>query len=495
MKKIHFSKDVVMASIIVILLLVVGVGGGRWWGQQSVVAVPPAEAQLVVPEQQVLYWYDPMVPQQRFDKPGPSPFMDMDLVPMYANMDSTSNAVKIDPLITQNLGVRLATVTRIPLSTQVEATGVIGFNERDVAVVQSRSSGFVERVWPMAPGDLVKAGAPLVEMLAPEWTAAEYELLALKSLGDDSLVAAARQRLRLLGMPNAMIAAVEKSGTVRSSFIVTAPISGVVESLDTRLGMAVSVGQTVARVRGLSTVWMEVAVPEIYAGVLRSGAAAEIRLAGFPGQMLAGTVTTILPMLNEITRSLRVRIELVNRDGSLRPGLSGHVLLRVSTSESVLALPTEAVIRSGKRSMVMVAHEAGKFEPVEVEIGREIGAQTTIMAGLNEGDKVVASGQFLIDSEASFKGIIARSSSEAPSTPALVLHEATAIISELAPGEATLDHGPFKTLAMPGMEMIFPLAKPELVNGLKVGDRVSVAVSQRDAGLFVEKLNKIGGGS
>lgn len=487
-------KDILIAAVMAVLLLAVGVAGGRWWEQRD--ASPPVSgAEPIAADKQVLYWYDPMVPQQRFDKPGPSPFMDMDLVPMYASMDSDTTAVKIDPVISQNLGVRLTTVKRIPLSTQVEATGVIGFNERDVAVVQSRSSGFVGRVWPLAPGDLVKAGAPLVELLVPEWTAAEYELLALKSAGDESLVVAARQRLRMLGMPSGMIAELEKSGVAHPGFIVRAPISGVVESLDIRTGMTVMVGQGVASIKGLSTVWLEVAVPEVYAGMLRTGATAEVHLAGFPGQMLEGRVTNILPTLNEATRSLRVRVELANRDGTLRPGLSGRAVLKVSSAESVLALPTEAVVRSGKRALVMVAQDEGRFEPVEVTLGREVGDQTVITAGLSEGERVVASGQFLIDSEASFKGVIARSSSQPSQASAAKLHEATAVISEIATGEVTLNHGPFKTLAMPGMEMIFPLSRQELVSGLKVGDRVAVAVRQSDEGLIVERLSKIGGGS
>ncbi len=499
MNQRYRSRDLLMALVIAILLLAAGMAGGWWWAQRNAMPMPAAADRAAPAEQQVLYWYDPMMPQQKFDKPGPSPFMDMALVPMYADSDSGAAGVKIDPSVTQNLGVRLATVRPVPLATQIEASGVIGFNERDVALVQSRTGGFVERVWPLAPGDLVKAGQPLVELLVPEWTAAQYELFAVKATGDATLVAAARERLRLLGMSETLIAAVEKSGTVRSNFTISAPIAGVIESLEMRRGMTVMAGQSVARINGLATVWLEVAVPEMYAATVRVGSTAEVRLAGFAGQTLTGRITTILPTLSEATRSLRVRVELPNRDGRLRPGLSGQVVLQGGSPEAMkelaLAVPTEAVIRTGKRTLVMVALEEGRFEPVAVTLGREVGDQIVIKTGLSEGERVVASGQFLIDSEASLKGIKVRSPAELPQSPVVTLHEATATITELAPGEVMLDHGPFKTLAMPGMEMSFPLAQPALTQGFKLGDRVTVFVRQSDEGLVVERLEKVGGGS
>ncbi len=494
MNQRYRSKDLLMALAIAILLLVAGAAGGWWWAQRSAMPMPATADQAAPAEQQVLYWYDPMMPQQQFDKPGPSPFMDMELVPMYADSDSGAAGVKIDPSVTQNLGVRLATVRPIPLATQIEASGVIGFNERDVALVQSRAGGFVERVWPLAPGDLVKAGQPLVELLVPEWTAAQYELFAVKATGDATLVAAARERLRLLGMSETLIAAVEKSGTVRSNFTISAPIAGVIESLEMRRGMTVMAGQSVARINGLATVWLEVAVPEMYAATVRVGGNAEVRLAGFAGQTLTGRITTILPTLSEATRSLRVRVELPNHDGRLRPGLSGQVVLKGTSDESALAVPTEAVIRTGKRTLVMVALKEGRFEPVAVTLGREVGDQIVIKTGLSEGEQVVASGQFLIDSEASLKGFKMRSPAELPQSPVVTLHESTATITELVPGEVMLDHGPFKTLAMPGMEMSFPLAQPALTQGFKLGDRVTVFVRQSDEGLIVERLEKVGGG-
>jgi Cu(I)/Ag(I) efflux system membrane fusion protein len=403
------------------LLIAMGIGMG-WWlalhnnpatsGQISnQTTTAPAET-----ERKALYWYDPMQPQQHFDQPGKSPFMDMQLVAKYAEPSNDSNTMNssheesapsltIDPTITQNIGVRLATVARIPLTRQIEVTGVMAFNDRDVVVVQTRSGGFVERVWPLAIGDVVKAGQPLAEILVPDWAAAQQELLAVRSIADPTLLAAARERLQLLGMPKSLIQQLERTGSVQSRYTISAPIAGVIQDLEVRNGMTVMNGQTLVRINGLSSVWLEVAVPEAQADAVKVGNLAQVRLSAFPEQAIEGKVATILPMLNENSRSIKVRIELKNPQQQLRPGLSAQVTLNSTTAESGLAVATEALIRTGKRTLVMLAGEQGRFTPIEISTGHEIGDQTLITAGLEEGQQVVSSGQFLIDSEASLNGI------------------------------------------------------------------------------------------
>jgi Cu(I)/Ag(I) efflux system membrane fusion protein len=340
-----------------------GVVAGWWWGKQATLSMPPSAGNPISaasPDKKVLYWYDPMYPQQHFDKPGKSPFMDMALVPKYLTEVNGPASVKIDSTMAQNLGLRLATVARIPLASEVHATGIIGFNERDVAVVQSRAAGFVQRIWPLAPGDAIAAGQPLVEVMVPEWTAAQHEFFAARSAGDKSLVAIARERLRLVGMSDEQIRAAEHDGIPRSTFRIDAPIDGVIQSLDVRAGMTLMAGQTLARLNGVATVWLEAAVPEALAGEVQVGSRATIRLTGVPDQVLDGRVTAILPALNDASRSLRVRIELFNPDGRLRPGLSAQVSSVTTAEGTTLAIPTEAVIRTGKRSLVMVAGDEGR---------------------------------------------------------------------------------------------------------------------------------------
>ena len=483
-------------ALLVGISLALGVAGGYWLAHQRMSGLPNTtqEQSLNSPgERKALYWYDPMYPQQKFENPGKSPFMDMQLVPQYAVDAGDRATVSIDPSLTQNFGLRFATVTRGIFDSSLDVTGVLGFNERDVAVIQARTTGFVERVYAHAPDDVLKANAALADILVPEWAAAQTEFLALKRSGDADLLAAARQRLRLTGMPAALITQLERGGKVQPYLTLTSPIGGVLQELNVRAGMTVATGDTLARINGLSSVWLAVAVPESDAGSITVGQAVEARLPAFPGTMLSGKVSAILPETNPDSRTLRVRVELPNPDGRLRPGLTAQVRLNRSTGHSVLWVPSEAVIRTGRRALVMLAEDAGRYRPVEVHLGQESDGKTAIVKGLEEGQKVVTSGQFLLDSEASLKGIVARSEEESlPSAATSSFHETDGKIVEINDKEVTLAHGPFKTLGMPGMTMTFPLANPALMQGLKTGDKVRVAVSQTDDGLRIERLEKSG---
>lgn len=393
-----------------VLLVATGTAAGWWWGHHTAVSTQTAKSENASGEPAILYWYDPMSPQHHFDRPGKSPFMDMDLVPKYASDSApgdTSGGVRIDARITQNVGLRAAQVERIALASVIEATGLLAFNERDVAVEQARSAGLVDRVWPLAPGDVIAAGQPLAELLVPQWTAAQAEYLALRGGADRALIDAARERLRMLGLSAAMITELEQSGRARQSFILYSSRGGVLESLDVRSGMAVAAGQTLARVQGIDSVWLEVAVPESRATSVQAGGDAEVQLVAYPGHSLSGRIVAVLPDLAAGSRTLRVRIELPNPDGQLRAGMSAQVRLAANTGEHALAVPTEAIIRTGRRALVIAVREDGAFSVVEVELGPEIDNRTVIAAGLVEGQSIVSSAQFLLDSEASLSGLFA----------------------------------------------------------------------------------------
>ncbi|WP_085639270.1 MULTISPECIES: efflux RND transporter periplasmic adaptor subunit [unclassified Pseudomonas] len=390
------------------LALAIGAAGGYGIARQGqgVEAAASAPGAPAPDERKALYWYDPMFPAQKFDKPGKSPFMDMQLVPRYASGAGESAAVSIDPGLTQNLGLRLAPVSRGTFASSLDVTGVLAFDERDVAVVQARTAGFVERVYARAPGDVLPAGAALADLLVPDWAAAQTEFLALRRSGDAALLAAARQRLQLTGMPAGLIAQVERSGKVQANLTVTSPLGGVLQELNLRTGMTVTTGETLARINGLGNVWLAVAVPESETGSISAGQTVEARLPAFPGTVLRGTVSAILPQTNPDSRTLRVRVELPNPDGRLRPGMTAQVRLTRTTAQSVLWVPSEAVIRTGRRALVMLAEDGGRYRPVEVRLGQESDGKTAILGGLEDGQQVVASGQFLLDSEASLKGIV-----------------------------------------------------------------------------------------
>lgn len=462
--------------------------GAAGYGLARLQTPPSPTASTAGGERKVLYWYDPMVPAQRFDKPGKSPFMDMQLVPKYADEAPAAGGVQIDPAKTQSLGVRLAAVERGALPGGVAATGVIGFNERDVAVVQARAAGFVQRIYGRAPGDVVDAGAPLADLLIPEWSGAQGEFLAVRRTGNAALTDAARRRLQLLGMPPATIAAVERTGEVRNLATVTTPVGGVIKTLDVRAGMTVASGQTLAEVNGLSRVWLNAAVPEAQTAEVRVGQAVTATLTAYPGDTFAGRVTAILPQAAAETRTLTVRIELPNPGGRLRPGMFAAVAFG-GAARPALFVPTEAVIRTGRRTLVMLAGEGGRYQPAEVRIGREAGGRTEVLAGLAEGEKVVVSGQFLLDSEASLSAVQARPLTAAPKAAAApALYEGIGRIERLAADQVTLSHEPIPALQWPAMTMAFKLADPALARGVKAGDRVTFAFEQTPGGPVIRRV-------
>lgn len=392
-------------ALVGVAIAVLASAGGY---QAARLSKPPSPARMAAPAapRKPLYWYDPMVPAQHFDKPGKSPFMDMELIPHYAdgNADGGAPGVRIDPTAVQSLGVRLVAVERGEFAQTLDATGVLDFNQRQVAIVQTRAAGFVQRVYGHAPGDIVAAGAPIADLLIPSWGGAQAEYLAVRESGGSALEAAARQRLRLLGMPESLIEAVARNGRARTVVTVSTPLGGAIQTLDVRQGMTVSMGQTLAQVSGLGSVWLNAAVPEVMAGQVRLGQPARAELTAFPGEVFTGRVTAILPTAQADSRTLQVRVELANRGGRLRPGMFAIVHLDGAAGPA-LFVPSEAVIRTGKRTLVMTGGEGGRFQPVEVRTGREDAGRTEILAGLDEGQKVVASGQFLIDSEASLAGL------------------------------------------------------------------------------------------
>ena len=395
-------------AVVIIATALVGLAGaaGYWLGLQE---HPDESASPGTPpgEREILYWYDPMYPDRRFDAPGKSPFMDMQLVPKYAD-EVKGAGIRIDPEVVQNLGVRVATAVRTTLERRLEAVGTLEFDDREVAVVQSRSGGFVDRVYDRAPADLVEKGAPLVDLLVPEWRGAQREFLTLLETNDEALIDAGRERLRLLGMPEALIRRVEQSREVNPVHTIETPIGGTIQSLEVRQGMTVQAGETLARINGLDTVWLEVAVPEAQAEWLSAGAPVRARLTALPDHVLNGKVVAVLPAANPLTRTLTVRIELSNPSRQLRPGMFARAEIGSSEQQAALTVPTEAVIRTGERTLVMLSLDGGRFQPAEIVPGPESGDRMVVLRGLREGEKVVVSGQFLLDSEASLRGIEAR---------------------------------------------------------------------------------------
>jgi len=427
----------------------------------------------------ILYYHDPMVPGNKFDKPAKSPFMDMMLVPVYAGADGDEGKVTVSPRVQQNLGVRTAAVTEGTLSPELSAVGSIAFNERDQAIVQARATGYVERLRVRATLDRVAKGQPLVDLYVPEWIAAQEEFLSVRRMQGtdlDALVDGARQRMRQVGMSDAQIRLVETTGTTQPRITLASPIAGVVVELMVREGMTVMAGSTLFRINGLSTVWANAEVPESQAALLRPGAKVKARSPAAPGEVFDGKVQALLPEVSASTRTLKARMELANPKWRLVPGMFVQMQFMDMRDEKALLVPTEAVIQTGRRTVVLLAEENGRFRPVDVEIGIESGGRTEIKRGLQAGQRVVVSSQFLIDSEASLRGVEARLNA-APSGEAAAAkapqHVGEGTVEAIAGDAMTLSHGPIPSLKWGPMTMDFQLPAGGAPRNVQIGDKVT----------------------
>jgi membrane fusion protein, copper/silver efflux system len=437
----------------------------------------------------VLYWHDPMVPGRKFDQPGKSPFMDMQLVPVYADDGDAGGGdtgqVAISPRLQQNLGIRTAEVKEGTLALPFEAVGSVAWNERDVAVVQARGNGYVERLYVRAPLDRVQRGQPLAELYVPDWVAAQEDYLAARRMAPE-LADAARQRMRLAGMTDELIRKIEATGKVSARATIASPVSGVVAELGAREGMTVVAGAPLYRINGLSTVWVNAEVPESAVARLRPGSAVEARTPALPDKTFRGKVGALLPEINAATRTLTARIELANPNGQLVPGMFVNVTLTAAAQKAVLLVPSDAVIQTGTRSIVFVAAGDGRFAPVVVETGSEADGWTEIRKGLQAGQKVVASGQFLVDSEASLKGVVARLGELPGTEPAqgAPTHHGNGRVEKIDPDSITLSHGPIPSLQWGPMTMPFKLPAGGLPRNVAVGGQVAFDIRAMPDGQY-----------
>ena len=399
---------VIFAAVVAaVALLVAGYLGGR---HQATTAPAPAHSSVTAPGTagKVLYWYDPMVPQQHFDKPGLSP-MGMQMVPKYADEGAAKDVVRIDPATVQNLGVRTAPVERRVLASAIQVPGTITWDLRQAITISARTDAVVSKLDVRAPYTVVKAGEPLADLLAPQWSSALAEYGALQqaqSADAKDLRAASRERLQVLGLTPADIRAARRGSG--AAITLHAPQAGVVTTLDVREGQRVTAGQTLMTVNGLSTVWIEAALPQAAAGTVRSGTPVVVTVDALPGRLFHGTVETLLPDVDAMTRTQRARIVLDNPDGALSPGMFASVQLNPTPDEAVPVVPDDALIATGTHTRVILAEGDGHFRALSVRTGRAAGGYTEVLDGLHGGEKVVVSGQFLIDSEASLSGALER---------------------------------------------------------------------------------------
>jgi membrane fusion protein, copper/silver efflux system len=486
---------------LVAVLIILASSLGWFFGQKSLSAsnsqsgkVDVAEVNGVVQDgsgKTVKYWYDPMVPTQKFDKPGKSPFMDMQLEPKYANegSDGEDGGVAISSQTMQNLGIRLEKVETKRFGESFSAIGRLEPDERRFYDVQTRIPGFVERLSVRAVGDPVSKGQKIAEIYAPVLLAAQQEYLALLNLksvdSDDALKNGARNRLKLLGMSEGEIATITKTKKSNTRFGVYAPVSGIITELGVREGGQLMAGSSLIQIADLSKVWLIAEVPERDAARLKLGATADVTMQSLPGVMLKGKVGYLYPMLDNASRTLQVRIELANKEMQLRPGMYANVEFSGQIYEA-LAVPSESIIATGTRKVVIVKADSG-YRPVELTTGQERDRYTEVLSGLAAGEEVVVSGQFLIDSEASLSGVLARLSQQnksqgvteikmtedkPESTEKMPKGRGKVVDVDVKSNHVTLNHSPIEVLGWPSMTMGFKVKDSKQLTKLKAGDEV-----------------------
>ena len=482
-------------AVSIAALIALGGVGGYWLASRHAQAPSASSLPSASPDRKVLYWHDPMYPQQKFDKPGKSPFMDMQLVPVYADEGTAATpGVKVSPQLAQNLGVRTAIAERGRLASGIEAVGSIAFDERAVHLVQARTAGYVEQLFVRAPLDPVRKGQALARLFVPEWAGSQQEYLALRASpmeGAAELARAARNRLLLLGMTEDQVQQVDREGKPVTRVTLASPADGVVGELGAREGMSVMPGASLFRINGLGTVWINVDVPEPNAAAIRPGTPIVATVPAYPGERFAGHVAAVLPEVTAATRTVRARVELANPGAKLKPGMFATVSITPSQSREAVLVPSEAVIVTGTRSVVVVSRGEGRYEPVDVEIGREEGGKTEVLKGIEAGTTVVASGQFLIDSEASLRSTERRMAPDVAQSPQS--HRAEGRLEHIGHHDVTISHGPVPSLKWGAMTMDFNAPKAGIPPELKAGDAIVFEFVQSAQGTFdITKIERKG---
>jgi Cu(I)/Ag(I) efflux system membrane fusion protein len=391
-------------TVVIVAAILAAVAVGYFAGRSQT----PQPAAAASAEREILYWVAPMDPNFRRDEPGKSP-MGMDLVPVYADeVANKPGVVKIDPTLVNNLGVRTAVAERGTLPRRIETVGYIGYDEDTLQHVHTRVDGWIEKLAATASGDPVKKGQLLFELYSPTLVNAQQEYLAALASSNAGLKSASRDRLIALGITTSQIARLDKERSVSQRVRVYAATDGVIAHLGVREGMFVTPATEVMSIAQLDKVWVVAEVFERQSAWVEPGQAATVQLEYLPGAVLRGTVDYVNPELDPVTRTLKVRLRFDNEGAKLLPNMFARVVIDGVAIRNIVHVPREAVVRGGSSSRVVVDVGDGVFESRKVLVGIESGDRVAIRRGLKEGERVVVSAQFLIDSESNIDSALGR---------------------------------------------------------------------------------------
>lgn len=447
-------------------------------------------------EKKLLYWVAPMDPAYRRDAPGKSP-MGMDLVPVYDEGGGVS--VKISPIVENNMGVRSAMAERKRLWRRIDTVGYVDFDENMISHIHLRTKGWIEKLTVKSEGERVKKGQLLFEVYSPDLVNAQEEYIQALRSKNRSLISASKERLQALGISSRLVNELKKRNKARQYVPVYAKQDGIVAKLNVREGMFVMPTREVMSLADLSSVWLLAEVFESQSDWVKVGQTAEVRLSYLPGREWEGTVEYIYPSLNAKTRTLKARLRFDNKDEALKPNMFANVTIFGGAKKNIVIIPREALIRAGAEERVILAMGKGRYEARQVKAGIESGDFVEIMEGISEGDRVVTSGQFLIDSEASLKASLQRMSQPKDKSKNMqddtsmkgMIH-GSGVISETVTGvqKIKIAHEPIETLGWSNMNMFFQVKDGVSLQSIKVDDKVTFMLEKGTNGYVITSIKK-----
>lgn len=461
----HKSSQKLLVSA---LLLALGAGGGYWAAKQT---GDGATAKEKTP----LYWVNPMDPRDKRDGPAKDN-MGMDFIPVYEEQKNGSpGTVTISPEIQQNLGVRLAKVEKLPIHQQIETVGYVGYDEDRLEAVNARMAGWIRTLAIKSEGQKVAKGSLLYEIYAPDLVNAQHEYLLALNTTNPLLLRAAEGKLKSLQVPADQIAALKRSRQVRETISIYAPSSGYVSELKVREGQYVEPAAALFNISTLKQVWVSAEVFERQAAQLKVGDPVTMTLDYAPGRSWQGRVDYLYPTLDAATRTLKVRLRVDNLDEFLKPNMFAKVAIRTGKGEPQLVVPSEAVIRTGSQDRLVLALGDGNFKSVAVTLGPQFGDKVAIEEGVETGDSIVSSAQFLLDSESAIDSDFQRMTAV---RPAQVWTQGTVQSMDLASRTLMVAHQPIPEWQWPAMEMEFTVADGVDISKLAEGQSLHLQVIQ-----------------
>jgi Cu(I)/Ag(I) efflux system membrane fusion protein len=483
-------KSAGAAKMPLIAALVIGLAGGVLISNYTILGIDLGfkSSNDQAAEKEILYWVAPMDPNYRRDEPGQSP-MGMDLVPVYAGESADTedeDTVHINSSVEHNLGVRTSKAERRSLWRKIEATGYIGFDESQLSQINVRTEGWVQRLLVETEGERVKKGQLLFEFYSPQLVNAQKEYVQAKRRNDSSLVLAAEKKLLALGMAASGIQRLANTGKVSDAVQVLAPQDGIITHLNIQEGIFIKPSTEIMKLADLSSVWLQAGVFESQAEWVAKAQSAEARLNYMPGEVFNGRVDYVYPVLDPVTRTLQVRLRFENPGERMKPNMYARVTIFGKSHPAALSIPREALIRGARFDRVVISLGDGRYVVREVVSGIESGEWIEIVSGLDAGDEVVTSAQFLIDSEASLTGSIQRLDAAAPMDSerenGSVFGSGNVEAIDLQTRRIRVSHGPIEELGWSAMTMEFEVLPAVNLETIHVGQNIRFSLRPSDVG-------------